>query len=351
MGFCKKCGRPRTGDNRFCAGCGTEFPAVQPVEETYVQPVEEAQTAVPVTAAPPAVEATRIEPIPAAAYPPAEPAADSWRTEDTVFAAPPQIAPPQTTPTQATGYPPPASPAPAFPPSSTPVFPPASTPTGPRRRSGGGRRTAFIIVGIVVALAAGGGAYALVSRSPGHAAAQPPSHPAVTVPASAAASIAPSSPSPTASASASPSTSPSATATPSPTQTGTVRAAPGVAGNPAEPRVDAYLNRYFNSINTRNYSEYNSLLDAQKQQADSRSSFESGFATTKDSNEVLTGIVDTGGGSLTANVTFTSRQTPADSIDQNACNNWQLSVYLVPRGNGYVMTAAPAGYQASYTDC
>jgi hypothetical protein len=351
MGFCKKCGRPRAGDNRFCAGCGTEFPAVQPIEETYVQPVEETHpTTVPVTAPPLAVEATRLEPIPAAAYPPPEPAADSWRTEDTVFAAPPQTAPPQTappqtTPSQAAGYPPPAPPGAAYRPAS---------PAGPRRRSGGGRTTAFIVVGIVVALAAGGGAYALVSRSPGHAAAQPPSHPAVTVPASAAASIAPSSPSsssPTASASASPSTSPSATATPSPSQTGTVRAAPGVAGNPVEPQVDAYLNRYFNSINTRNYSEYNSLLDAQKQQSDSRSSFDSGFATTKDSNEVLTGIEDTGGGSLTANVTFTSRQSPADSIDQNACNNWQLSVYLVLQSNGYVMTAAPAGYQASYTDC
>jgi hypothetical protein len=348
MGFCKKCGRPRSGDNRFCAGCGTEFPAVQAVEETYVQPIEEAQTAVPVTAPPPAVEATRIEPMPAAAYGPPEPAADSWRTDDTVYAAPPQTRPPQATPPQATGFPPPA---PAFPPPSTPAFQPASTPAGPRRRSVGGRSTAFIIVGVVVALAAGGGAYALVSRSPGHATAQPPARPAVTVPASAAASIAPSSSSPTASASAAPSLSPTATATPSPAQTGTVRAAPGVVGNPAEPQVDAYLNRYFNSINTRNYSEYNSLLDAQKQQADSRSGFDSGFATTKDSNEVLTGIVDTGGGSLTANVSFTSRQSPADSIDQSACNNWQLSVFLVSQGKGYVMTAAPAGYRASHTDC
>jgi hypothetical protein len=331
MDFCKQCGRPRAGDNRFCAGCGAQFPAVQPIEER--QPA----------AAPLAVEATRIEPIPAAAYPPPEPAADSWNTADTAFTAPPPTTPPQTTPPQTTGYGPPAPPAAAF--------PPPSTPAGPRRRSGGGRTTAFIIAGILVALAAGGGAYALVSRSPGHATAPPPGRPAVTVPASAAASIVPSSSSPTASASASPSTSPSASATPSPTQTGTVRAAPGVAGNSAEPQVDAYLNRYFNSINTRNYSEYNSLLDAQKQQADSQSSFDSGFATTKDSNEVLTAIVGTGGGSLTANVTFTSRQSPADSIDQNACNNWQLSLYLVPQGNGYVMTAAPAGYQATYTDC
>jgi hypothetical protein len=111
------------------------------------------------------------------------------------------------------------------------------------------------------------------------------------------------------------------------------------------------LNRYFNSINTRNYSEYSSLLDIQEQQANSSSSFDSGFATTKDSNEVLTGIENTGGGSLTAKVSFTSHQSPADSVDDSACNNWQISLYLVPQGNSYLMTAAPAGYTAGYTDC
>jgi hypothetical protein len=123
------------------------------------------------------------------------------------------------------------------------------------------------------------------------------------------------------------------------------------ASNPGEPQVETYLNRYFNAINTRNYSEYNSLLDAQEQQSDSKSSFDSGFATTKDSDEALTGITDTDGGSLTANVSFTSHQSTADSVDQSACDNWQLSLYLVPQGNGYVMTTAPAGYRAAYTDC
>jgi hypothetical protein len=127
--------------------------------------------------------------------------------------------------------------------------------------------------------------------------------------------------------------------------------AASVASNPAEPQVAAYLNRYFNAVNTRNYNEYNSLLDAEKQQSDSEASFDSGYATTKDSDEVLTGITDTGGGSLTANVSFTSHQSPSDSVDQSACNNWQLSFYLVPQGNGYVMTITPADYRAAYTDC
>ena len=130
-----------------------------------------------------------------------------------------------------------------------------------------------------------------------------------------------------------------------------MQVAAGAASNPAAPQVEAFLNRYFSSINTRNYSEYNSLLDAQKQQADSQSTFDSGYATTKDTNEVLTGITDTGGGSLTANVSFTSQQSPADSIDQSACNDWQISLYLVPQGGSYVQTATPAGYTASYTDC
>jgi hypothetical protein len=130
-----------------------------------------------------------------------------------------------------------------------------------------------------------------------------------------------------------------------------VRVAAGVASSPGEPQVAAYLNDYFNSINTRNYNEYNGLLDAQEQQSDSQSNFDSGFATTKDSSEVLTGIQETGDGSVMATVSFTSHQNPADGVDDSACNDWQISLYLVPQGNRYVMTAAPAGYHAAYTDC
>ncbi|HEY6495272.1 MAG TPA: hypothetical protein VIZ43_18505 [Trebonia sp.] len=307
MGFCKKCGRPRAGDVRFCPGCGTEFTAVTAAGET--QPA-----AVPLAGD----EGFR---------PPDEPT-DRWKTEDTVYAAP--------------GYVPPAPPGPGF--------PPPSGPAGPRRRSGGGRTAALVIVAIVVALAVGGGVYALVSGSHGHATAQPSSNPTVsvsvgTVPAvQASASLAQS-------ASAAPSATPSASVTPGPTQTGTVQVASDAVGDQGEPQVEAFLNSYFNAINTRNYGEYDSLLDAQERQANSRSSFDSGYATTKDSNEVLTGIANTGGGDLTVSVSFTSHQSPADSIDDSACDDWQLSLFLARQGNGYVMTAAPAGYHALYADC
>jgi hypothetical protein len=227
------------------------------------------------------------------------------------------------------------------------VYPPPAAP-GPQRQPSGGRGTAILVIVVVlVVLGAGGGAYAL-TRSHGHSTAQPSGTRAVTGPPSTGPTVqAPASP--VVNASASSTASPSVS--PSPTRTGTVQVAPEVASDAEAPQVEAYLNRYFSAINTRNYSAYQILLDAQQQQGNSRSKFASGFATTKDSNEVLTSIENTGGGTLTANVSFTSHQSPGDSVDGSACNKWRISLFLVPHGTSYVMTAAPAGYHAGYTDC
>jgi hypothetical protein len=366
MSFCPKCGRQRRVDVRFCGGCGNDFgqtaagggtasPAEPAEPATFEPPAEPTRWDAP--AEPTRWDApagqTRLDSPPGAVRPDryaswfAEPSAageanplrdepaGEWEAADTVYAKPAQAT--AHTPT----YAPPSQPAPGYP-------PPA--PAGPGRRSGGRGTAILVILVILVVLGAGGGAYAL-TRSHGRTTAQPPSNPTVTAQASTAAPAVQAPASPVVNASGSPTASPSASATPSPARTGTVQVAPGVTSDPAEPGVEAYLNRYFNSINTHDYSEYNSLLDAQGQQSDSRSSFDSGYATTKDSNEVLTGIEDTGGGSLTANVSFTSHQSPADSIDDSACDNWQISLYLVPQGNSYVATAVPPGYHAAHTAC
>jgi hypothetical protein len=323
MSFCPQCGRQRTSA-RFCGGCGKDFgppaadgvtaAAAGPAEPAAIGPAEQTRWDAP-------AERTRLD----------APAAGQWSAADTVYAEP----------ARAAGYPPPPPPGPAYP-------PPA--PVTPGRRRGGRGTAILIVVATVVVLGAGGGAYAL-ARPHGGTKAQPPSTPVVTAPPGTVAPAVTAPAAPVVNASASPTTSPSVSVTPSPTRTGTVQVAPGAAGDPAEPGVEAYLNRYFSAINSRNYNAYQSLLDAQEQQGNSRSTFDSGFATTKDSDEVLTGIQDTGGGSLTANASFTSRQSTGDSVDGSACNDWQISLYLVPQGSGYVMTAAPAGYHAGYTDC
>jgi len=350
MSFCPKCGRPRNANGRFCGGCGHEF-AQQPADNEAAGTASAADPGAPAVSVPPGqtrwdapVEQTRRD------KPADEPAAQ-LETADTVYAepagagyAPPYVPPAQ--PAPAYEYEPPPTPGPAYqypPPPGPPLAAPEVQSRRPSRMTG-----AFVIVAVVVVVAAGGGAYAF-AQSQRHT--TPPTQPTATGQASTGGPTAAPFTSPSATTSPSPTASPSASPTPSPTRTGTVQVAAGVASDPAEPQVEAYLNRYFSAINAHNYSAYNSLLDAKEQQGNSRATFDSGYATTKDSNEVLTAIDDTGGGNLTAQVSFTSRQNPANSVDGSACNNWQISLYLVPQGNSYVMTAAPAGYHAAYADC
>jgi hypothetical protein len=367
MSFCPKCGRQRTTDSRFCGGCGNDFgpraasggtPAVAEAEEPAAfaaaeqtrldVPVEQTRLERPPGAAPPDRYASwYAEPSPADAPATAGSAnagsanadpwnADPWNAADTVYAEPARTA-------GSTPYTPPAGPA----------YPPAYPLPAPATSGGGsgGRRTAILVIVVVlVVLGAGGGAYAL-TRSHGSSTAQPPGNPTVTAPPASTTPTVQAPASPVVNASASPTASPSVTVTPTPTRPAGVQVASGVAGDPAEPQVLAYLNRYFSAINRHDYNAYQSLLDAQEQQGNSQSTFDSGYATTKDSGEVLTGIEDTGGGTLTANVSFTSRQNTADSVDGSACNTWRISLYLVPQGSSYVMTAAPAGYHAAYADC
>jgi hypothetical protein len=130
-----------------------------------------------------------------------------------------------------------------------------------------------------------------------------------------------------------------------------VAVAPGVSGA-AEPQAVAVLGRYFTGINAHSYPEYASALDPQERALQPQSKFDSGFATTKDSAMTLTSLVPGNNGGQVATVTFTSRQSPADSIDSSACNAWTLNFYLVAQtGGGYLVGPAPASYQPSHSDC
>jgi hypothetical protein len=231
-----------------------------------------------------------------------------------------------------------------------PAAPPPTAPPEPypgRRPPSGGHRTLFIVAGVVVVLlAAGGGAYALVQPGKGKPAARSSrTGPAGNV---VVATTAPPTPSPSATPSATSPASPAPSA--SPTQPGPVSVAAGVAANPARSQVVTFLDRYFTAINKRDYAAYNSLLDATEQQSDSKSSFESGYATTTDSAEQLTGLTSTGG-DIAATVSFTSHQDAADSVNDSSCTAWTITLYLVPQGNSYLITAPPSSYHASHTGC
>ena len=207
---------------------------------------------------------------------------------------------------------------------------------------------------VAVLLAVGGGAYALVSHFTGKKTAAPPaSPPARSAPATQATAATTPASSPTATASTSPAGSPtsSPTASPKVSPSPAVSVAPGVTSNTAEPAVAAFLDKYFAAINAHDYAAYSSLLDAQEQSVNTRSSFETGYGTTRDSGETLTSISDTGGGNESATVSFTSHQSAAESASQTACTSWTITLYLQPDGSSYLIGPAPAGYHASYQAC
>jgi hypothetical protein len=214
---------------------------------------------------------------------------------------------------------------------------------GPGPRRSGQRRTATIVAGaIAVVLVAGGGAFAaalaLSHRGSTTSSLPPTSAPASTLPTTVASTPAQS---PT------PSASPSAT--PSPAATGPIAFAPGVSGAPHAQQVESLFTAYFEGINTHNYAEFKGTLDAAMQAKNPQSSFDSGYATTTDSGETINSIASAGNG-LTSVVTFTSRQSPSNSPDNSACNNYTLTLPLVPQGSGYVITVPPQNY-AVWTDC
>ena len=220
----------------------------------------------------------------------------------------------------------------------------------PRRGRG---RALWIVVAVIVLLAVGGGAFAVVRGNGNRPTALPGGHgptasaratapatqPATTLPASLQASSSPSAPaSPSLSAAPSPSVSPSV-----------VSLTAGVKS--ASAQVEIVLSHYFQGINRHDYAEYASSQTAAGKVDQPQSSFDSGYATTVDSGMTLTSLAPSGDGGLTATVRFTSRQSPSDSVDGSACNGWVLNLYLVPSGTGYLITPAPPSYEPSHTDC
>jgi hypothetical protein len=115
--------------------------------------------------------------------------------------------------------------------------------------------------------------------------------------------------------------------------------------------VLAWLDRYFTAINTHDYPAYVSLLDAKEAADESQSDFTSGFGTTTDSAATLASISDLSGGGEAASVSFTSHQSPAQSVNDSACDKWTITIYLEPAGSSYVLVPPPAGYQSSYESC
>lgn len=351
--YCASCGRQRDDTARFCAGCGTEFsdqPTGTSGQGDAAAPAAGAATQgspADIMRAEAAPGVTRVEPPanetdPFASWYQRQAQADrddagsTWQPTETVNAGQGQGG---YEPSGFTAGNPFSSANPVMPPAAP--FPPPGPPTGPP--AGGGRRGLFLVLAVVVVLAAGGGAYALATKLGKHSTGQPNASSSSPAAGSTGGSPTAGTGSPTAPASGS--------ATPSPSLS-LVAVSPAVSGSAAEPQVETLLSHYFEGINTHSYAEYSATLNPAEQAKQTQSQFNSGYSSTTDSGMTLTGLSDTGSGGLTATVTFTSRQSPSQSVDKSACNAWTLNLYLVPQtGGGYLIGPAPSGYQPTFSDC
>jgi hypothetical protein len=112
--------------------------------------------------------------------------------------------------------------------------------------------------------------------------------------------------------------------------------------------VVGFLDSYFAAVNHREYLEYSSLFDHWHHLT--RPEFDRGYRTTHDSSAVLIGLTSSRD-SLTATVTFTSRQSPAASPNHATCTNWRIVLYLRRSGGVYLIGPPPPGYHATYHSC
>jgi hypothetical protein len=123
------------------------------------------------------------------------------------------------------------------------------------------------------------------------------------------------------------------------------------ANGPAAPHVAAFLSRYFQAINAKDYPAYRSMYDPASNPAQSEADFRSGYRTTQDSAITLAKLVPSGTGGWLATVTFTSNQAPSASPTGTSCTQWRVLYVLAPAGATFVLEKAPPGYHAAYQAC
>jgi hypothetical protein len=154
---------------------------------------------------------------------------------------------------------------------------------------------------------------------------------------------------------ASPAATPSSTPSVTPTQTSPastlVPIGAGIANDARTAAVDAFATEYFMAINDHNYYQYLSLLSPANRQNVTQQTFDSGFSSTTDSQEMITAIVDEGSGVTGVTMSFVSHQHPSQSATHTSCTAWTITLFLERSGGRYYIGPALPGYQAQFSAC
>ncbi len=213
-----------------------------------------------------------------------------------------------------------------------PAYAPGSQPGARRRRLA---LPVAVLIVVVAAAAAGAGTWDALRQAP------PARGPAVLHSSTPAGPSTPASPpTPASSGPTGPASAPPA---------GRASLAPAAALYPGAGAIESVVNRYFQAINGRDYAAYQATRSPGI--AMTASQFQAGFASTQDSDVLITGITTMPGGQPAADVTFTSRQQPQDGPEGESCTNWHVTMYFDGSAGTYTIGAPPNGYKAAYQAC
>jgi hypothetical protein len=144
---------------------------------------------------------------------------------------------------------------------------------------------------------------------------------------------------------------PSVTPTPTSPAGTLVPVGPGVASDAHTAAVDTFVTEYFSAINNHNYDQYLSLLSPANRRTVTLQTFNSGFSSTTDSQEMIISIAPYGSGVTGVTMSFVSHQQPSQSATNSSCTEWRITLFLKRSGGRYYIGPAPAGYQAQFSAC
>jgi len=330
MRFCTACGTPVSGTRSYCTQCGA---GIRRAADPHLAAAQ--------------VGAARGDQTQPAAAPPPSPATASLASPAATSPGAASPAGPPVTAQPVPTAPRPARPEPGISLPSTwmadfdqPPGPPGHGEPQPCPAAAPASGRTLLAVALVAVIIAAGTAAWMAGSSQPRAGRQP-----------AAASVV--SPGPARHAGGAARSAPPRPATPTPTpipssRQGIVSVSPALAHRPDAQQVAGFLDSYFAAVNHREYLEYSSLFERWHHLT--RAEFDRGYRTTHDSSALLIGL-SSSKDTLTATVTFTSRQDPSASPNHATCTNWRIVLYLHQVGDVYLIGPPPAGYHATYHGC
>jgi hypothetical protein len=139
-------------------------------------------------------------------------------------------------------------------------------------------------------------------------------------------------------------------------QTPQVIVVPGPAAGAAyydSSSASATLNTYFDSISSGDYATaYAQLSPSEQAKKGSLSAWSSGLLTSVDTNVVVNSVNNLGGGTIVANVSFHSHQSPDNGVNPGETEtNWNIDYTMVPgpgAGGYQISDTSNASHSAGY---